>query len=211
MTMTLTSIGTPSASLAPAPAEAVPRPLAFAEVYRENVGFVWRSVRGLGVKAGSVDDVAQEVFLVVNRRLADFEGRSSLRAWLSGIVLNVVRHHRRSIQRKSPHELAPAEVDPQELAARSPTPYEAAVHAEETRLLERILDELDDEKREVLVLAELEEMSVPEIAAALEINVNTAYSRLRLAREAFERALGRHRARDAFPAAGTTQTQRRAR
>ncbi|AKV04591.1 RNA polymerase sigma factor RpoE [Labilithrix luteola] len=184
------------------PAEAAPRgqALAFPDVYREHVGFVWRSVRGLGVKHGAVDDVAQEIFVVVARRLPEFEGRSSVRTWLSGIILNVVRHHRRSIQRKSPHETAsggPA-LDPQTLPANVPTPYEAVVHAEETLLLERILDELDDEKREVLVLAELEEMSVPEIAGALDIKLNTAYSRLRLARQAFEQALARHRSRDGW-------------
>lgn len=170
--------------------------LTFADVYREHVGFVWRSVRGLGVRPGSVDDVAQEIFVVVNRRLSDFEGRSSLRTWLSGIILNVVRHHRRSVQRKSPHELATDMVDPQSLVATAPTPYDAVARAEDTKLLERILDELDDEKREVLVLAELEEMSVPEIAGALDIKLNTAYSRLRLAREAFSQALARHRTRD---------------
>ena len=183
----------------PAEVEPVPRPaFVFADVYRENVGFVWRSVRGLGVNHAAVDDVAQEVFLIVNRRLGDFEGRSSIRAWLSAIVVNVVRHHRRSMQRKSPHEIARAEtpIDPELLPASAPTPYEAAVQAEESRLLDRLLDELDDEKREVLVLAELEEMSVPELAAALDVKLNTAYSRLRLAREAFERALARHRSRD---------------
>jgi RNA polymerase sigma-70 factor (ECF subfamily) len=177
--------------------------LAFADVYREHVGFVWRSIRGLGVKPGAVDDVAQEIFVIVNRRLAEFEGRSSMRTWLSGIILNVVRHHRRSIQRKSPHEVAPdGPVDPQTLVANAPTPYEAAVHAEETQLLERILDELDDDKREILVLAELEEMTVPEIAGALDLKLNTAYSRLRLAREAFEQALARHHAREAHDRRG---------
>jgi RNA polymerase sigma-70 factor (ECF subfamily) len=172
----------------------------FAEVYREHLDFVWRSVRGLGVRPGAVDDVVQEIFVVVDRRLPDFEGRSSVRTWVSGIVLNVVRHHRRSLQRKNPHELASDEalVDVQELPADAPTPYEAVVHGEETKLLERILDELDDEKREVLVLAELQEMSVPEIAGALDLKLNTAYSRLRLAREAFEQALARHRARDGW-------------
>lgn len=183
------------------PAGAAPRgqALAFADVYREHVGFVWRSVRGLGVKYGAVDDVAQEIFVVVARRLPEFAGRSSVRTWLSGIILNVVRHHRRSIQRKSPHEMASeGAVDPQTIPANAPTPYEAVVHAEETALLERILDELDDEKREVLVLAELEEMSVPEIAEALDIKLNTAYSRLRLARQAFEQALARHHSRDGW-------------
>ena len=74
----------------------------FAEVYRELFGFVWRSTRGLGVTPAAIDDVVQEIFMVVHRRLRHFEGRSSIRTWVSGIVLNVVRHHRRNLARKSP-------------------------------------------------------------------------------------------------------------
>src|SRR5262249_39914639 len=115
----------------------------------------------------------------------------------SGIVLNVVRHHRRSVARKSPHELSnEAPTDPEALRAHGADPYEAAAMAEGTRVLQRLIDELDDEKREVLVLAELEETPVPEIAEALGLKLNTAYSRLRLAREDFDKALARHRAQE---------------
>ena len=58
-----------------------------------------------------------------------------------------------------------------------------------------MLAELDEPKREVFSLVELEELTVPEVADALEIPLNTAYSRLRMAREAFEAALARHEAR----------------
>jgi RNA polymerase sigma-70 factor, ECF subfamily len=181
-------------SRAPDPAVGCGRAV-FADVYREHLGFVWRSARGLGVWPAAIDDVVQEIFVVVHRRLPEFEGRSSLRTWLSGIVLNVVRHHRRTVRRKSPHELSREEaLDPD--AQRSPDrdPHQAAVHAEEARLVHRILEGIDDEKREVLVLAELEGLPVPEIAEALGIKLNTAYSRLRLAREDFERAVVRHEA-----------------
>jgi RNA polymerase sigma-70 factor (ECF subfamily) len=169
--------------------------LVFADVYRDYLGFVWRSARGLGVWPAAIDDVVQEIFVVVHRRLPEFEGRSSLRTWLSGIVLNVVRHHRRTVQRKSPHELSREEAaDPDALRSLERDPYQAAVHAEDARLVHRILEGIDDDKREVLVLAELEEIPVPEIAEALGIKLNTAYSRLRLAREEFERAVMRHEA-----------------
>jgi RNA polymerase sigma-70 factor (ECF subfamily) len=149
----------------------------------------------LGIPPAALDDAVQEIFVVVHRRLAEFDARSTLRTWLAGIVLNVVRHHRRSVARKSPHELSHGAInDPAELAASDPDPYESAALAERTRLLERILEMLDEEKREVLVLSELEEIPVPEIAQALGINLNTAYSRLRLAREQFERAAARYRA-----------------
>ncbi len=171
--------------------------LTFPEVYRQYLAFVWRNARGLGVQAAALDDVVQEIFVVVHRRLPDFAGHSTLRTWLSAIVLNVVRHHRRTVKRKSPHELARGEPsDPEDLHAKGHDPCEAAEMAEGTRLLQRLLDELDDGKREVLVLAELEEMPVPEIAEVLGLKLNTAYSRLRLARHEFEQALARHRAQD---------------
>ena len=134
----------------------------FPRVYKEYFGFVWRSARSLGVRPAALDDVVQEVFVIVHRRLPEFEGRSALRTWLSGILLNVVRHHRRSLVRKSPHELEREQAcDPDELASAASDPYETAVQAEGTRLLQRLLDGLDDEKREVFVLAELEELTVP--------------------------------------------------
>jgi RNA polymerase sigma-70 factor, ECF subfamily len=171
--------------------------LVFTEVYRDYLTFVWRSARGLGVGASAIDDAVQEIFVVVHRRLSEFEGRSSLRTWLSGIVLNVVRHHRRSMRRKSPHELVREEpADPDALQAPQQNPHEAAVHAEEARLVQSILERIDDDKREVFVLAEIEDMPVPEIAEALGIKLNTAYSRLRLAREEFEQAVLRHHASD---------------
>jgi RNA polymerase sigma-70 factor (ECF subfamily) len=75
-------------------------------------------------------------------------------------------------------------------------PHERAAEREAVRQLHAILDELDDEKRAVFVLAELEQMTVPEIAEAVEANLNTVYSRLRAARREFEQAVARHRARD---------------
>lgn len=176
---------------------AIAPPLVFADVYREHLGFVWRTARGFGVGSAAIDDVVQEIFVVVHRRLPEFASRSSLRTWLSGIVLNVVRHHRRTRVRKSPHELAQSEpADPDALQAPGRTPYDAAVQAEEARLVQRILEGLDDDKREVFVLVELEEVPVPEVAEALGIKLNTAYSRLRLAREEFERAVERHQVRE---------------
>jgi RNA polymerase sigma-70 factor (ECF subfamily) len=176
---------------------AVEATLVFSEVYQEHLGFVWRSARGLGVGNAAIDDVVQEIFVVVHRRLHEFAGRSTVRTWLSGIVLNVVRHHRRHVRRKSPHELTREEpADPDALHAPGRDPYEAAVQAEQARLVHQILEGIDDEKREVFVLVELEDVPVPEVAEALGIKLNTAYSRLRLAREEFERAVVRHQARE---------------
>jgi RNA polymerase sigma-70 factor (ECF subfamily) len=174
-------------------------PPRFEEVYGEHFSFVWRSVRRLGVNPSAVDDVVQEIFLVVHRRMTEFEGRASMKTWLFGIVLRVVRQHRRTLRRKPAQLGGMAAVDldvdgVHDAAERGP--HEHAAEREAVRTLHAILDELDDEKREVLVLADLEEMTVPEIAEAVETNVNTVYSRLRAARRDFDLAIVRHRARD---------------
>jgi len=179
-----------------APATDVPR---FDAVYAEHFPFVWRSVRRLGVDPSAVDDVVQEIFLVVHRRLAEFEARASMKTWLFGIVLRVVRQHRRTLRRK-PAQLGGAAAMDSNLEevrdSRGQGPHERMAEREAVRTLHAILDEIDDEKREVFVLAELEQMTVPEIAEAVEANVNTVYSRLRAARREFDQAVLRHRARD---------------
>jgi RNA polymerase sigma-70 factor, ECF subfamily len=187
------------AAAAPVPtgstdAQASAPPLVFADVYREYFDFVWRSAQGLGTRPASLEDVVQEIFVVVHRRLAEFEGRSTVRTWLSRIVLNVVRHHRRSLSRKSPHELSREEPrDPDALPSRGHDPFERAVLSEGTRLVQQVLETLGDEKREMIVLADIEGLAVPEIAEALGLKLNTAYSRLRLARKAFDEAVARYR------------------
>jgi RNA polymerase sigma-70 factor, ECF subfamily len=169
--------------------------LSFDAVYDQYAEFVWRVLRRLGVPASSVDDAAQDVFFIAHRRLGEFGGRSSLKTWLFGVVANVARRHLRSARRKSPENPDGEPIDPDTLAHETADPLERAEKAEAVRLLYALLDELDDAKRAIFVLAELEQMSMPEIAEALAINVNTAYARLRAARQSFEKAVERHRAR----------------
>ena len=162
-----------------------------AAVYQGHFDFVWRTAKRLGVQGAHVDDVVQEVFIVVHRRAAEFEGRSALRTWLFGITRRVVRDHFRTRQRKPLDFVGsdePPDVHMPDAEARLQT---RQGHA----LLHALLDTLDADKREVFVLAELEQLSMPEIAEALELNLNTAYARLRAARAGFEQALVRHRAR----------------
>lgn len=156
----------------------------FDEVYDSHFDFVWRNLRRLGVPRSAIDDAAQDVFLVVYRRLAGFEGRSSLRTWLAGIALRVASDHRRLVRRKGTHEpLSDGHADP------SPGPEEMAARGEAGDVLHALLERLDDDKRAVFVLAELEQMTAPEIAEALGVGLNTVYSRLRLARQRLEEAL----------------------
>lgn len=166
----------------------------FAEAYAAHVGLVFRIARALGVGPSAIDDVVQEVFVIVHARLGAVESPAGVRTWISRIVVNVVRHHRRSLARKSPHDRsADRPTNPDQLPNRGPSPYDVVVRSERAAQVQRLLDSLDDEKREVLVLAEIEELSVPEIARALHLKLNTTYSRLRLARQAFEHALARER------------------
>jgi RNA polymerase sigma-70 factor (ECF subfamily) len=180
----------------PARPQVLETPLSFDAVYEAYSAFVWRSVCRLGIRPGAAEDVVQEIFLVVHRRLSEFEERTSIAAWLYAIVIRVVRDHRRTQRRKSPSALPGAgDVDPDSLVdPRQRNPQDAAEQHETVRTLYAVLDQLNGERREVFVLAELEELTAPEIAHALGVNLNTVYWRLRTARREFEKALERSRA-----------------
>jgi RNA polymerase sigma-70 factor, ECF subfamily len=164
----------------------------FHDVYEQYFDFVWRSVHRLGVAFPSIDDAAQDVFVIAHAKLAGFEGRSSLKTWLFGIVVNVARAYRRAHKRSAAQHAA----DPDTLAAATTDPHERLVALESARQLYEVLEELSDERREVFVLMELEEMPAPEVAQALGLKLNTVYSRLRHARHDFEAAVARRAARD---------------
>jgi RNA polymerase sigma-70 factor (ECF subfamily) len=181
----------PKAAPPPIPVQATPAALDFTAVYDEHFAFVWRSMRRLGVPDRLLDDAAQDVFIVVHRRLAEFEGRSTLKSWLFAIARRVAHDHRRRVGRKERTEELPETV----VDRHGATPAMDAERAEAVRVLHEILGSLADDKREVFVLAELEQMTVPEIADAIGANINTVYSRLRVARQAFEQAVARRLAR----------------
>lgn len=189
------------ASLEAAPARSRPHPAApprhsFEAVYDEHAESVWRGLRRLGVADAAVDDALQDVFVVVFRRLGEFEGKSSLRTWLFGIAVGIARNYRRSARRRAPEGALAAEVDDDLPAPDSRGPEGRAQTAEAVRTLYALLDQLDEDKRTVFVLADLEEMTAPEIAATLSLNLNTVYARIRAARQAFEQAVARHRAKE---------------
>lgn len=180
-------------------AAVVSPPLDFEAVYEECFDFVWRNARRLGVPDAQIDDAVQEVFLVVHRRLGEFEGRSSLKTWTFGILVKVAADHRRALRRKSPHvRSGGGVVEADTVADEGVGPDDRIARSEGTRLLHRLLDELSDDRRVVFVLAELEELSAPEIAEALGLNLNTVYARLRTARQDFNQLAQRERARDTW-------------
>ena len=158
----------------------------FRALYAASFAFVWRNLRRLGVAPAGLDDAAQDVFLVVHRRLGEVPAEK-VEPWLFGVVRKVAAAHRRSVARRGADPLDAAG-EPVEASAGPAERYE---QAEASRLVHAILGKLSDEQREVFVLAELEQMAAPEIAAAIGAPVNTVYSRLRAARAAFEKAAAR--------------------
>jgi RNA polymerase sigma-70 factor (ECF subfamily) len=168
------------------------------QLFDTHLPFVWRNLRRLGVPAAQVEDAAQDVFLVVHRRWATWNPElSTVETWLFGIVLRVASNYRRAQQRRLMWFLPAAsrETVP-DVPALADGPAEILAKREAAALFERTLAELDESKREVFLLVDVEQLAVPEAAAAIGINLNTAYWRLRRARLAFRRALARTRARE---------------
>lgn len=181
---------------------ALPRPFGqphappprLAEIYNQHFPFVFRTVRRLGVPDAAVDDVVQEVFLVVHRRFDELAWSSSVETLLFGIALRVCRDHRRALERR--RRSLPETREP-EVLENVPhgdgRPDDQLERVQARRLLHALLDQLDDDKRAIFVSVELEQLSVPEVARVMNLKLNTAYTKLRAARQEFDRALGRFR------------------
>jgi RNA polymerase sigma-70 factor, ECF subfamily len=167
--------------------------VSFVALYKAHFAFVWRNLRRLGVSESGLRDAAQDVFLVVHRRMSEFEGRGSLQAWLYSILRRVAADHRRLIRRKGLGDTDCADdiADTQDL-----DPEHRAVRGEALRALLRLLEGLDEDKRDALILVDLEGMTVPEVAVAVGSNVNTVYSRLRAARQQMQAAFEELEAED---------------
>jgi RNA polymerase sigma-70 factor (ECF subfamily) len=167
-------------------------------LFDSHLPFVWRNLRRLGVPDSMVEDAAQDVFLVVHRRWETWQvERSTVETWLFGIVLRVARNYRRAQQRRLAR-LLPANGRRVLLEAPSQAdgPAEILAQREALAILERALAKIDEGKRAVFLMIDVEQLTVPEAAAALGINLNTAYWRLRKARIAFRRAFAKAREDD---------------
>lgn len=155
-------------------------------IYQEHFDLVWRGLRRLGVAPGSLDDATQDVFLVVHRRLSEFEGRSALQSWIFGIAIHVARYYRRTAARFTYDESGAACVD-----GAVDDPSTQIEDRQALRLVYAALDRLSEAHREIFVLCDVEEMTAAEAAKVLGIPLNTVYSRLRHARAQFETSLER--------------------
>ena len=172
-----------------------PSEVDFRALYDAHFTFVWRSLRRLGVRESDVVDLTQKVFLTAYFKQAEFEGRSSITTWLFGICQRVASDYRRSAPIR--REIA---TDAAQLNAYAASGDDIAASTElrqRRRLVSAILDKLPEAQRLVFVMFELEELSGQEIAKLLEISVGTVRSRLRLARETFQREVRRLSAIDA--------------
>jgi len=167
-----------------APPERIPD---FEQVFRLHVGQVCRALRTMGVPPRQVDDAAQEVFLIVHDKLAEFEGRSKLSTWIYAITFRVGANYRAKARRQP----RLASLEETHLTA-SGSPEQALSGKEAARFVEHFCSQLDDGMRDVFVLCLLEGQPSVEVGALLGLNVNTVYSRVRMLREGLRAALERH-------------------
>ncbi len=161
------------------------------EAYEQYFEIVWRNLRRLGIRESAVEDATQDVFLVVHRRWSEFERRSSVKTWVIGICLHVARQYWREKSRTAHEQEA--------IEDTFPSQQDAARDIEQLQVVRRlmaVLDRLNESQRVILVLVELEELTVAEAAQAMDIPASTAYKRLRQAHRAFERLWSQQVARD---------------
>ncbi len=171
--------------------ESAPR-AEFEVVYREHFALAWRWLRRLGVPERDLADAAQEVFVVVARKLHEHDGRRPLAVWLYAICLRIASNRRRSAAARNELLLDDeARSAIQERASAAPSEP-----SERRALLEGALDAMSLEQRAVFTLFELEGYTGEEIAELVGAPLPTVHSRLRLAREIFRRTVARSRARD---------------
>lgn len=157
----------------------------FAALFREHAPFAWRCLRRLGVAEADADDVCQEVFLIVHKKLAELDPTRSPRAWIYGICVRKAADHRRLAhkQRERPEAEAP------DAEAQGSGPDSSLDRRRALARLDRALDALDEPKRAAFVLYEIEGLSLQEVATACDCPLQTVYSRLAAARQRLEQAL----------------------
>jgi RNA polymerase sigma-70 factor (ECF subfamily) len=172
----------------PSPVSAIdPR---FVQAFRAEFRGVATLLRRLGVRPGDVEDVTQELFLTVHRRWADYDPARPVRPWLRAFAVRAAADYRQLARVR--RERSDDTLDPTDEAAGADAQIEAR---DQRRAVMEALDALAPERRDVLVLVDLEESPVPEAAEALGVPLNTAYSRLREARKDFAAAVRRNRLR----------------
>jgi RNA polymerase sigma-70 factor, ECF subfamily len=171
-------------STAPRDADEGDAGASFEVLYEHHFGFTWRALRHLGVPGTALEDAAQEVWMVVHRRLPEFERRSAPRTWLFGIAMNVARNRRRGL-RRAPEMLELSD----HVASTRPDPEGHHAGYEAWRKIQGFLDTLDEQRRAVFVCSLLEQLSAAETAEATGLDVASVYHQVRRLRQAFKQFL----------------------
>ena len=161
---------------------------AFRAVFAAHFDYVWHTLRRLGVRDAELEDVTHDVFLAVFRKLEQYDAARPLRPWLFGFAFRMASDHRDLARHR--FEVAGDRVEGHD---ERPNALEHALQNEALVLAQRALATLELDRRAVFILHELDECPMPEVARALAVPLNTAYSRLRLARADLARAVGRLR------------------
>jgi RNA polymerase sigma-70 factor (ECF subfamily) len=177
-------------STGPAPFDPPPAQTDFTAIYQREFAYVWHSLRRLGIAQRDLADVTHDVFVTVYRRLPSYDASRPLRPWLFGVVFRVASDHMR-LGRNARESIGM----PLDVADSAPRPDDQLSDAQTRELVAEALATLDLDRRAVLIMHDLDEYPVPQIAEALAIPVKTLYSRLRSAREHFVAAIRRIRAR----------------
>ena len=173
-------------------------------LYSSHFAFVWRNLLRLGIPESALEDAAQDAFLVVHRRWHTYDAKwSSLESWLFGILIRVASTYRRTHRRRLSWLLPwQDQVHEERGISNTASPSDAFERRQALALLDRVLASMDEKKRVIFLLVDVEELTVPQAAQVLSINVNTAYFRLRVARQCFKQTLGRLQSRRHHPQGG---------
>jgi len=187
-------IGNPTKVVPAGTSEPAASGLSINSLVAQHYGFVWRILRGLGLSRTDAEDATQQVFMIAARKLDEIDPNRA-RSFVYGAALRVANNARRGLRRR--REVLDYETsDEPELESRGPEKMAELVQAR--LLLSQILDKLPENQRRVIVLAEIEQLEVPEIAALEGVPVGTAASRLRIAREKFRALLAGMRDQNPF-------------
>ena len=158
--------------------------LEFQTLYRAEFHYVFHSLRRLGVVERDLEDVTHDVMVTVHRRLPDYDRSRPLRPWLWGIVYRIALDQKQLSRHR--HELLGVSVEPHD---RARNPHQRLEQEQARELVLQALATIEMDQRAVLIMHDLDGHGMPEIAEALQVPLNTAYSRLRLGRKRFESAI----------------------
>ncbi len=160
----------------------------FRALFESELTYVWNTLRRLGVPRRDLEDLTHDVFLGVHRRLADYDATRPLRPWLFGFAFRVASDYRRRARHRVERLEGNVEAsDPRRGAD------EQMVEHQERALVTAALAAIDIDRAAVVVLHDIDGLSVPEIVDVLGVPLNTLYSRLRIGRKEFADAVRRLR------------------